>query len=86
MFQTVFGDDKNEVVVEAISNLLWENNRELYAVEEYDTDGLLIYQPPPLDEVWLSEPERRERKKRFREQQRRHDCHKRLLLIRFLLN
>jgi hypothetical protein len=30
--------------------------------EEYDDDGVLIYTLPPLDEVWLSGPERRERR------------------------
>ena len=31
-------------------------SHECYAEEEYDEDGFLIYKPPPLDEVWLSEP------------------------------
>ena len=58
LFQTVFSSGKNDAVVDAISNLLWDNNRELYAEQEFDEEGNLIYQPPPLDEVWLSEPER----------------------------
>ena len=71
LFQTVFSDGDNQPVVDAICNNLWDNNREQYAEEEYDADGMLVYQPPPLDEVWLSEPDRRERKDRLRKQQQR---------------
>ena len=28
--------------------------------EEYDQDGVIVYDPPPLNEVWLSEPEKQE--------------------------
>ena len=72
LFQTVFSSGENDAVVDAISNLLWDNNRELYVEQEFDENGNLIYQPPPLDEVWLSEPERRERKDRLRKQRVRH--------------
>ena len=72
LFQTVFSDGGDQRVIDAICNTLWDNNREQYAEEEYDEDGMLVYQPPPLDEVWLSEPERRDRKERIRGQQRRH--------------
>jgi hypothetical protein len=41
-------------------NELFVNSRELFVEEEYDDDGILVHKPPPLDEVWLSEPERRE--------------------------
>ena len=71
LFQTVFNDGMDKHVVDAICNNLWNNNRELYAEEEYDEDGMLVYQPPPLDEVWLSEPERRDRKNRLCKQQTR---------------
>ncbi len=43
------------MITDAICNLLWENDRELYAEDEYGPDGLLIYTPPPLDKVWLDE-------------------------------
>ncbi|KAL7465925.1 hypothetical protein ACHAXS_006230 [Conticribra weissflogii] len=77
LFQTVYSSGKDDGVVDSICNLLWENNRERYAEDEYDSDGVLVYQPPPLDEVWLSEPELRERKVRLRRQrQRRDDIHR----------
>ena len=37
----------------------------------------MVYRPPPLDEVWLSEPERRERRK-FLEEQRDRTARKRI--------
>ena len=80
LFQTVFSSGENDAVVDAISNLLWDNNRELYVEQEFDENGNLIYQPPPLDEVWLSEPERRERKDRLRQQRvRRSEREKRIV-------
>ena len=40
---------------------------------EHDEEGELVYSPPPLDEVWLTEPERRERRERLREQRLRQE-------------
>ena len=65
LFQTVFSAGEDKAITDAICNLLWENNRDVYAEEEYDDDGMLIYQPPPLNEVWLDEPERREKEHRL---------------------
>jgi hypothetical protein len=65
LFQTVFSTGENDPVVDAICNLRWDNNQEFFAEEEYDKDGMLVYQPPPLDEVWLSKSERRDRKDRL---------------------
>ncbi len=42
-------------VVESICNGLIRRNRELYAEDELDEAGNIIYQPPPLHEVWLDE-------------------------------
>ena len=39
---------------------VFDSERENYVQEEYDSDGVLVYEPPPLDEVWLTEPERRD--------------------------
>ena len=41
---------------------LFDRDGENYAEEEFDDNGVLIYEAPPLDEVWLSEPERCGRK------------------------
>ena len=41
LFQTVFSSDKNDAVVDAISNLLWDNSRELYVEQEFDANGNL---------------------------------------------
>eukprot|EP00956_Cyclotella_meneghiniana_P015936 scaffold24808_cov102-Cyclotella_meneghiniana.AAC.1 len=77
-FQTVFNDGKTSEEVDKICNQLFVESRDCYVQEEYDDDGILIYSPPPLDEVWLSEPERRERRNELEKQrniQRRHrDC------------
>ena len=72
LFETVFGNQKLPgAVYDALCNLLWENSRDLYAEEEFDDDGMLVYEPPPLDTVWLDEPARRERKVKLRQQRDR---------------
>ena len=53
-----------------MSEAFRRRERENYVEEEYDDDGVLIYEPPPLDEVWLSEPERRDRQDALRRQRR----------------
>jgi hypothetical protein len=54
-FHTVYGDGEGNLITDAICDLLWENNWELYAQDKYGPDGSLIYTPPSLDEVWLDE-------------------------------
>ena len=70
-FETVFSTGENDQVVAAICDMLWDHNRELYALDEFDDDGILIYQPPPLHDVWLTEEERREKKVKLRQQRER---------------
>ena len=48
LFQTVFCEGENDVVVEEITSLSWDNARELHAEDEFDDDGVSVYQPPPL--------------------------------------
>ncbi|KAL7465136.1 hypothetical protein ACHAXS_005462, partial [Conticribra weissflogii] len=81
-FKTVVGTAQNDDVVDEICNRLFETNRDWYVEDEYDDDGELIYSAPPLDEVWLTEPEQRQRKEDLarqrdrraqRERQRRVD-------------
>jgi len=61
-FETIYHDGKSTEELDRICDELFATNREIYAEEEYDDDGLLVYMPPPLDEVWLSEGDRRQRR------------------------
>lgn len=70
-FETVFSDGKSLEELDKICSELFVNSRELYVKDEYNEDGTLIYKPPPLDEVWFSEPERHDRRKLLDEQQER---------------
>ena len=55
LFKTVNRTGVDESIVEFICQDLFQLNRELYAEEELDEAGNLIYQPSPLCEVWLDE-------------------------------
>ncbi len=55
IFKTVNRTGVDEPVVKSICQDLFQINRELYAGEELDKAGNLIYQPPPLHEIWLDE-------------------------------
>ncbi|KAL7474399.1 hypothetical protein ACHAW6_000372 [Cyclotella cf. meneghiniana] len=57
-FKTVFHDGKTLEELDKICAELFVDSKEHFIECEYDEDGLLIYRPPPLNEVWLSEPER----------------------------
>jgi hypothetical protein len=50
----------DDLVIESIYNELFQLNRELFAKEELDEAGNILYQPPPLHEVWLDEAGRRQ--------------------------
>jgi hypothetical protein len=50
----------DDCVVESICNGLFERNQELYAEDKLNEAGNIIYQPPPLHEVWLDEAGRRQ--------------------------
>ncbi len=56
-FKTVFHDGKTTDKLDQMCSTLLADSRDCYAENEFDEDGMLIYKPPPLDEVWLSEPE-----------------------------
>jgi hypothetical protein len=70
-FNTVYGDGEGNLITDAICNLLWENNQELYAEDKYGPDGSLIYTPPPLDKVWLDEEGLCKRREQLLDQRRR---------------
>ena len=55
LFETVIRTGIDDLVVKSICNELCQLNRELFAEEEIDEAGNIIYQPPPLHEVWLDE-------------------------------
>ncbi len=50
-FHTVVGDGDPNEFTDAICDLLWETNREIYAEDEFDADKHLTYTPPPLHGV-----------------------------------
>jgi hypothetical protein len=72
-FETVYSAGADDEVVDAICKDIFENSRDWYVEPEYNEDGVLVYEPPPLDKVWLSEPEQRERKERLRRQRERNE-------------
>jgi hypothetical protein len=60
LFETVNCTGVDDRVVESICNGLFQHNWELYAEDELAEAGNIIYQPPPLHEVWLDEAGRRQ--------------------------
>lgn len=63
LFQTIFnGSTIAESGADAIFEQLFANAREHYAPVERDLNGNVEYEPPPLDDMWLSEAERREKR------------------------
>ncbi len=73
LFETVVRNGDNDAIINSISNGLFERNRELYAKEEFDADGMHIYKPPPLHKVWLDEAGRCQGKKDLLRQQCRNE-------------
>jgi hypothetical protein len=41
---------------------IFETSREIYSDIERAEDGAIVYSPPPLDDIWLDEGERREKR------------------------
>ncbi len=60
LFKTLIRTGIDDLVVKSICNELFQLNRELFAEEELDEAGNIIYQPPPLHEVWLDKAGRRQ--------------------------
>ena len=61
LFETTFRRGQNDPVIDQICNDIFDSIWDWYAEEEYDPGGQLIYRPPPLADVWIDEPGRRER-------------------------
>ncbi len=55
LFETVNRTGVDEPVVESICQDFFQLNKEFYAKEDLDEAGNIIYQSPPLHEVWLNE-------------------------------
>jgi hypothetical protein len=62
LFETVIQNGDNDVAVNSICDYLFNQNSELHVEDEFDSDDMLIYKPPPLHEVWLDETRRRQGK------------------------
>jgi len=74
LFETVNCTGVDDCVIESICNGLFQRNQELYAENELDEAGNIIYRPPPLHEVWLDEAGRRQgNKDRIRQRSRNED-------------
>jgi len=67
----VHSADDNDNIVDAISDSLWDNTQEVYTLDKFHEDGMLVYEPPPLYEVWLDEPMHRDRQNHLDRQHRR---------------
>ena len=76
-YDTIYHESKSDEEIDDICQELFDNNRECYVADEYDDDDLLVYKPPPLDEVWLSDAERRDRKEKLAAQRRRNELRER---------
>ncbi|KAL7476991.1 hypothetical protein ACHAW6_002814 [Cyclotella cf. meneghiniana] len=72
--KTIFHIGKSTEELDKICNELFVESHNCYVEEGYDEDGVLIYKPPPLDEVWLLEPECQECKVELEKQRDRHSC------------
>jgi hypothetical protein len=73
LFEVVNMIGVDEPVIESICQDLFQLNRELYAEEEFNEAGNIIYQPPPLHEVWLDEAGRQQGNKDYIRQHRRNN-------------
>ena len=70
LYETVIRTKDDEHEFNTICDDLFKFNRDWYAEEEFDDDGKLIYRPPPLEDVWLDEQGRRERREQLGYQRR----------------
>jgi hypothetical protein len=74
LFQTVFSAGQSTSLVDTICEDLFTTSCEVYATDEYDAEDNLVYCPPPLDEVWLDDEDRRQKRDKLCRQQARNDA------------
>ena len=69
--------------IDGICDQLWDSAREHYVDAEYDEKGELVYTPPPLDDVWLSDKEKQHKLQNLREQaaRRKHKMRNRSRIL-----
>ena len=53
LVQTVFSSGANNALIDSICKKIYGTSCKIYATDEYDAHGNLLYKSPPLDEVWL---------------------------------
>jgi hypothetical protein len=73
LFKTVIRNGDNDAVINSICDGLFNRNCELYVEDEFDNDGLLVYKPPPLHDVWLDEAGCRQGKENLLRQRRQNE-------------
>ncbi len=57
LFETVISTGKDKLI-DDICNSLFDTVQDMYFHDDkFISDDPLLYHPPPLDEVWLNEPE-----------------------------
>ena len=59
-------------LIDSICDRLWDSAREHYVDAEYDEKGELLYDPPALDDAWLSDEDQHHKLQDLREQAARH--------------
>lgn len=63
LFQTIFNNKPvAETTAAAIFDNIFDTARDWYGEEDFDGKGKIIYHPPDLEDVWLSEEERCKKK------------------------
>ena len=60
-FETVFSSKLVTSDLDNICDEIFQDRRYWYDEEEYE-DGKLVYCPPPLHELWMIKPERRDQR------------------------
>ena len=55
LFETMYSTGENDPIVDAIWKNLFDHKHDWYVLEEYDKERELLYKPPPLHEVWITD-------------------------------
>lgn len=72
LYQSVYRSSADTSILDMICDEIFEEGHDWYAEEEYE-NGQLVYKPPPLHDVWLSEEDRRSKKEQLADQRRRYE-------------